>query len=385
VVAEVALAVIVLVGAGLLVRSFQKLLQVDPGFRADHLLSLKIELSRSRYQKEEQVKDFYQRLTSRIQAIPGVQQVGVIDRLPLAPSFQISRFVAEGQQPQPGQDPITQMRSVDHRFFETMGIPRLSGSMFDENDNIADNKVIINETMAKRFFPNQDPVGKRIFMHFGLGDPTPVLIVGVVADIKDLGLDAPVEPEIYWPGVGGEALLLMRTNVDPISLASTVRQAALSVDPALPMPQIRSIEEILDASLARRRFTLNLLFLSALLALLLAAVGIYGVVAYSVAQRTQEIGIRLALGAQASDILKLVVGRGLPPALLGVACGLAGAFAFSRWLTSLTAELLFEVRATDPVTFAAIAVLLIGIALLACYPPGRKATRVDPVTALRHE
>jgi putative ABC transport system permease protein len=222
-------------------------------------------------------------------------------------------------------------------------------------------------------------------MHFGSGAPTPVLIIGVVADIKDLGLDAPVEPEIYWPGVGGEAVLFARTNVDPLSLASAVRQAALSIDPALPLHQAKSVEGILDDSLARRRFTLNLLGVSALLALLLAAIGIYGVVAYSVTQRAQEIGIRLALGAKASDVLKLIIGRGIVPVLLGLAFGLAGAFALSRALTRLTAGLLFEVRATDPATFTAIALLLLVVALLACYLPARRGTKIDPVTSLKHE
>ena len=382
---EVALAVIVLVGAGLLVRSMNKLSQVDPGFRADHLLSLKIELSRSRYQGDEQVRNFYQRLTTRIQELPGVQQVGVIDRLPLAPSLRISKFIAEGQRHEPGKEPVTQMRRADHRFFEVMEIPRRGGRLFDEKDVIDDNKVIINETMARRFFPNQDPVGKRIFMHFGSGEPTPVLIIGVVADIKDLGLDAPVEPTIYWPGVGGEAVLFARTNVDPPSLASAVRQAALSIDPGLPLQQARSVEEILDASLARRQFTLNLLGVSALLALLLAAIGIYGVVAYSVTQRAQEIGIRLALGAQASDVIKLVIGRGIAPVLLGLALGLAGAFALSQLLTRLTADFLFEVSATDPATFMTISLLLVVVALLSCYLPARRGTKVDPLTTLKHE
>jgi putative ABC transport system permease protein len=383
--AEVALAVIVLVGTGLLVRSFQKLLQVDPGFRPDHLLSLKIELPRSRYQKQGQISNFYQQLALRVQGLPGVQQVGMIDRLPMAPSFQISRFVPEGQQPEPGKEPITQMRRADHRFFETMGIPRRAGRLFDEKEDVDDNRVIINETMARRFFPDQEPVGKRIFMHFGAGQPTGVLIMGVVADIKDLGLDAPVEPTIYWPGVGGEAVLLARTNADPLSLASAVREAVLSIDPVLPPQQARSVEEILDVSLARRRFTVNLLSVSALLALMLAAIGIYGVVAYSVGQRRQEIGIRLALGAQAGDVLKLIIGGGIRPVLLGLTLGLAGAFAISRLLTRLTAGLLFEVRPTDPATFTTMALLLVGVALLACYLPARSGTKVDPVTVLKHE
>ncbi|MGH9939268.1 MAG: FtsX-like permease family protein, partial [Blastocatellia bacterium] len=199
------------------------------------------------------------------------------------------------------------------------------------------------------------------------------------------GLDAAVEPEIYWPGVGREAVLLARTNVDPLSLASAVRQVALSIDPALPLHQARSVQEILDDSLARRRFTLNLLCVSALLALLLAAIGIYGVVAYSVTQRAQEIGIRLALGAQASDVFKLIIGRGIAPVLVGLALGLAGAFAISRLLTSLTEGLLFEVRANDPVTFTAIALLLMVVALLACYLPARRGTKVDLLTVLKHE
>jgi putative ABC transport system permease protein len=385
VVTEVALAVVVLVGAGLLVRSMNKLLQVDPGFRAANLLSLKIELPRSRYQKSEQVGNFHQQLTARIQALPGVEEVGVIDRLPLAPTLHISRFVAEGQPVERGKEPITQMRRADHRFFGTMKIPLRAGRFFDEKDAIDNNEVIINDTMARSSFPNQDPVGKRLFMHFGAGEPTPVRIIGVVADIKDLGLDAPVEPEIYWPGVGGEAILLARTKVDPLSLAAAVRQAALSIDPALALPQVRSVEEMLDATLARRRFTLMLLCLSALLALSLAAIGVYGVVASSVAQRTQEIGIRLALGAQAGDVLTLIIGRGIAPVLLGLALGLAGAVALSRLLTRLTADLLFEVRPTDPATFTAIALLLVAVALLACYLPARRGTKVDPLVALRHE
>jgi putative ABC transport system permease protein len=274
---------------------------------------------------------------------------------------------------------------VDHRFFEVMGISRRGGRLFDEKDDIDDNRVIINETMARSFFPNHDPVGKRVFMHWGSGAPPAFMIIGVVADIKDLGLDAPVEPKIYFPGVQGEAVLLARTNVDPLSLASAVRQAALSIDSALALQPARSIEEILDDSIARRRFTLDLLCVSALLALLLAAIGIYGVVAYSVTQRAQEIGIRLALGAQASDVLKHFIGRGIAPVLLGLAFGLAGAFALSRSLTRLTAGLLFEVRATDPVTFMAIAMLLVVVALLACYLPARRGTKVDPLTALKHE
>jgi putative ABC transport system permease protein len=391
VVAEVALAAVVLVGAGLLVRSLNRLLQVDPGFRADHLLSLKISLPPMRYsgsqQADEQVNNFYRQLTQRIQALPGVEMAATIDQLPLARSGAVVGFWAEGRQPDTGKEPIMQMRSVDHRFFDLMRIPLLSGRFFSEAE-IASNPrsyVIVNETLARRFFPHQDPVGKRIFVRGPRNEPIAFPVIGVVADIKDVGLDAPVEPETYFPGTGREAVLLARTTVDPLSLAPAVRQSALSIEPALSLPQARSVEEILGASYARRRLAAGLLSVFALLALLLAAVGIYGVVAYSVTQRAQEIGVRMALGAQASDVLKLVIGRGIVPVSLGLAFGLAGAFALSRSLTRLTAGLLFEVRATDPATFTAIALLLMVVALLACYLPARRGTKVDPLAALKHE
>ena len=380
---ETALAVMVMIGAGLLVRSFQKLLQVDPGFRTDHLLSLKIDLPLPRYQQGEQVTNFYQQLMPRLQALPGVEQVSVVDRLPFASSFNVARFAPEGELTEPGKERLAQLRGVDHRFFEMLRIPLLVGRLSDERDTTANplNQVIVNETMARRFAPDQSPVGKHLKMDWGAN----LEIIGVVADIKDLGLDVPVEPTIYWLGVGREAILLARTSGDPMSLAAAVRQTALSVDPLQPAHQARTIEDTLSTSLARRRFAVNLLGMMALLAGSLAVVGIYAVVAYSVTQRTQEIGIRLALGAQSSDVLKLIIGRGIAPALVGVAIGLAGAFALSRVLTSLTAGLLFEIRATDPVTFAAIALLLVVVALLASYLPAREATKVDPMAAMRHE
>jgi predicted permease len=387
VVAEVALAVIVLIGAGLLVRSFNRLLQVDPGFRADHLLSLKINLPPLHYQTDEQVSSFYQKLLPLIRALPGVQQVAMINWLPMGPSLAADPFTTDGQWPEPGKDPIAQFRGVDQRFFEMMQIPLRSGRHFDETDIINNPRksVTINETMARRFYPNQDPVGKPIYVRGPQNKPLAFNIIGVVADIKDVGLEAPVEPEIYFPGMGREAVLLVRTTVEPLSLAPDVRQAVLSIDSALPLQPARSVEEILYASHARRRWAASLLSVIALLALVLAAIGIYGVVAYSVTQRTQEIGIRLALGAQTSDVLQLIIGRGIAPALLGIIFGLAGALALSRLVTNLAPGLLFEVRAGDPATFAAIALLLVVVALAACYLPARKATMVDPLVSLRHE
>jgi putative ABC transport system permease protein len=385
--AEVALAVIVLVGAGLLVRSFQRLSSVDPGFHAEQLLSLKIDLPSARYPKSEQINSFYQRLIPRLQTLPGVEGVAIIDRLPFGPSLAIEPFTTDGHFPEPGADPLTQMRSVDHRFFEVMRIPLRRGRFFDETE-IEDNPrnhVLINETMERRFFPNQDPVGRQIFMRAPPNKAFPFTIIGVVADIKDLGLDAPVEPEIYFPGRGSNAVLLLGATVEPSSLTSSVQQTVLSIDPALPLQTARSMEELLSNSFARRRLTTALLSVFASLALILAAIGIYGVVSYSVIQRTQEIGIRMTLGAQARDVFKLIIGHGIGPVLLGLAVGMAGAVGLSRWMTSLMAGLLFEVHPGDPVTLAAIAVLLAIIALLACWIPARRATKVDPLLTLRSE
>jgi putative ABC transport system permease protein len=280
-----------------------------------------------------------------------------------------------------------QMRSVDQGFFELMRISLRSGRNFSAAEITSNpgNFVIVNETLARRFFPQQDAVGKRIFHHGPQREPMAFPIIGVVADIKDTGLDSPVEPEIYFPDVGREAVLLVRTSVEPLSLAAAVRRTVLSLDSTLPLPQARSVEGMLSATFARRRLTTSLLSGFGLLALALAAIGIYGVVAYAVTQRTQELGIRRALGAPTSDILKRVFGRGLAPVLLGVALGLIGVFALSKWLTSLTAGLLFEVRATDPLTFILVAPSLLVVALLACWIPARRATKVDPLIALRHE
>ncbi|HEY7181764.1 MAG TPA: FtsX-like permease family protein, partial [Blastocatellia bacterium] len=232
-------------------------------------------------------------------------------------------------------------------------------------------------------FPNHDPVDRQIFMRGPGNRAIAFHIIGVVADIKDLGLDAPVEPEIYFPGRGSNAVLLLRATVEPSSLTSSVRQTVLSIDPALPLQPARSMEELLSISFARRQLTTALLSVFALLALLLAAIGIYGVVAYSVVQRTQEIGIRVSLGAQSRDVLKLIIGHGIAPVLLGLAVGLAGVVGLSRWMTSLTAGLLFEVHPGDPMTLAAIVMLLAIIALLACWIPARRATKVDPMIVLR--
>src|SRR5215831_9412592 len=237
VVAQVAMALVVLVGAGLLVRSFQRLLRVDPGFGSDHLLGLKIKLPPTRYSNSQQFNEFYQRLMPQLRSLSGIEQAAIIDRLPFAPSLAVDPFTTDGRFPEPGLDPLTQMRSVDQRFFETMGIPLRRGRFFNEPE-IASNPghyVLINETMARRFFPGQDPVGKRIFMRAPNKQTIACPIIGVVADIKDLGLDAAAEPETYFAGAGREAVLMLRTTVDPLSLASAVRKSVMSVDPELSL------------------------------------------------------------------------------------------------------------------------------------------------------
>src|SRR6266540_4188131 len=351
------------------------------------LFGLKIKLPPARYSNSQQINEFYQRLMPQLRSLSGIEQAAIIDRLPFAPSLAVDPFTTDGRFPEPGLDPLTQMRSVDHRFFETMQIPLRRGRFFNESE-IASNPryyVLINETMARRFFPDQDPLDKRIFVRGPKTETIACPIIGVVADIKDLGLDAAAEPETYFPGFGSESMLMLRTTVDPLSLASAVRKSVMSVDPELLLPQAHSVEEMLSTSFARRRIVTTLLGVFALLALLLAAVGIYGVIAYSVTQRARELGIRMALGAKPSDVLRLVIGRGMAPVLLGMVCGFAGAITVLSAMSGLTAGLLFEVHAIDTATFAAIGLLLLGVALLACWLPARKATKVDPLVVIRHE
>jgi predicted permease len=381
--AEVALTTVALVGAGLLLRSFQRLTQGDPGFRADHLLSAQLTLPSSKYQNYEQVKSFHQRLLPLIAALPGVEGVATVDNFPLAASNAKTRFAIEGApRPAPGQFPTAQLRAVSHDYFRVMGIAVKRGRAFTEDD-LLNNRVfqIINETLARRYFPNEDPVGKKILNGVMFPNPVAVPIIGVVADVKDLGLAAPVEPTIYSPVFSNRALLMIRSAGEPAGLASAVRQAVSTTDSEQPIHRIRTMEEALSVSLARRRLSALLTGAFAALALLLAAIGIYGVLAWTVSERTREIGIRLALGAQTGDVLKLVISQGMKLTLLGLAVGVAASLPAARAMKSL----LFGVGAGDPTTFAVIALLLVLTALLACYLPARKATKVDPVVAIRSE
>jgi predicted permease len=383
VIAELALTMVALVCAGLLLRSFNRLLQVDPGFRADHLLSGQITLPEAKYRNYEQVKSFHQRLLSRIAALPGVEGVATINQFPLTASNAKMRFAVEGAaRPAPGNFPVAQERAVSPDYFRVMGIALKNGRTFTEDDLLNNRScLIINETLARRFFPNEDPVGQKLLLGVMFPNPVAVPIIGVVADVKDLGLAAPVEPSIYGLGFRNRPLLMVRTTVEPGNLVAAVRQAVTATDREQPIQRIRSLEEALSASLARRRLSAILTGCFAALALLLSAIGIYGVLAWTISERTREMGIRLALGATTGDVLRLVIGQGMKLAFLGLAFGLLASLPAARAMKGL----LFGVGASDPATFVAIALLLLLTALLACYLPARRATKVDPIVALRHE
>jgi putative ABC transport system permease protein len=297
-------------------------------------------------------------------------------------------FTVESRPPvPPGQEPLSHLRSVTPGYFRTLHIPILRGEGFTENyRKNSPGRIIINETMANRFWPGEDPIGQRMSIGMGVDDddPTKWEIVGIVGDVRHAALDVEPLPEMYvphsqqsWPFL----TLVVRSSTDPMSLAGPVRNAILAIDKDQPVSSIKPMESMVSASVARPRFYLLLLAIFAALALVLAAVGIYGVLSYSVTQRMHEIGIRLALGAKPSDVIKLIVGQGMTLALIGVAIGLIAAFGLTRLMTSL----LYGVSATDPWIFAVLALLLAGVALLASYVPARRATRVDPMIALRYE
>ncbi len=382
VVAEVALALALLVGAGLMLRSFARLQQVNPGYNAENALTAGLSLPASRYKEGPQVIAFYQQLLDKVSTMPGAQSAGLVDALPLAGGNYLS-FVVEGRALRPTDNqPDAEHRVVSPGYFKTMGIPLIRGRLLSDQDHAQTPiATVIGETMARRYFPNEDPIGKRI----NLGDPQTSpwrTIVGIVGDVRNEELSAEPNPQMYvsFAQLPRQNLsLVVRGAGDPASLIAGVRSAVAELDRDLPLYNLRTLTQMLSESLARERFSLLLIVIFAGLALLLAGVGVYGVLAYSVTQRTHEIGVRLALGGSRRDVLRLVVGQGMKLVLVGIGAGLLAAFA----LTRLMAGLLYGVTATDPLTFAGVSVLLAGVALLACWIPARRATKVDPMIALR--
>ena len=377
-----------LIGAGLLLRSFARLLDVKPGFNTENLLTLQIGLPNASYQQPQKRIAFMQQLEASLKAAPEVSSVGFVTRLPLMSALNnITTYLAiEGREVAAGDRPEIDFRRASTGYFQTMGIPLFRGRLVTEQD-VTNNtgSVLINEAMAKRFWPGEDPVGKRISTALSTGQQTQwQTIAGVVGNVRHLGLDVGPRPEIYYhtntsPPFG--PVLVIRTTADPKRLISIARAKIRELDAEVPISNVNTMEQLVAQSVAQRRFGMFLVGIFAALALLLAAIGIYGVVSYSVAQRTQEIGVRMTLGANATDVLKMVLKNGMSLALIGVGIGLAGAFA----LTRLMARLLFEVTPTDAMTFTIVSLALIGVALLACYLPARRAMKVDPLVALRYE
>ena len=387
VIAEVAVSLLLLIGAGLLINSFLRLRNVDPGFRINNLLTMKVVLPKAKYPDAARRSAFYTDLIHRVESLPGVKSAAVTTNLPLYRQGNSIGIVIDGRpDPAPGQEPIVVTRVISPSYFSTMGIQLLQGRQLNEQDKADSPAVaIISETMARKLWPGEDPLGKRISPGKPKSPDEWITIVGMVKDVRQFELNADPKPQMYLSyaqaGFFDPNDLVVSTNVEPLSLASTVRKAVWEVDKDQPVSDIRTMEDILSESIARQRFSMLLLGIFAALALVLAAVGIYGVMSYSVAQRTREIGLRMALGAKASDVLKLVVGQGLKLVLIGVVFGLVAAFILTRVMSSL----LFGVTATDPITFITISLVLISVAVLASYIPARRATKVDPMIALRYE
>jgi putative ABC transport system permease protein len=404
VIVEMATTLVLLVGAGLLIRSFYQLQQVNPGFSYDNLLSFSVSLPQKKYPDEQKQLAFYQQVVENLRALPGVKDVALSSGLPLGNNGWQTSFRIEGQpEPEPGQTPLMEACLASPDYFKALSIPLREGRYFTEQDNRSHlteektrgltpdqinfmglNKVIIDEEFARRYWPGESAIGK--YLRFGSRErPVLVEIIGVVGRVKMDSLDGDSNRvQGYFPFLqtpsGGMTVVVKGTS-DPTALVAAARSQILAVDSDQPIYQVRTMNEIRSESVASQRLNLTLLSIFAGVALILALVGIYGVMSYAVTQRTHEIGIRLALGAQTSNVMQMVIGNGMMMAGTGVVLGLGGAFLLTRWMSSM----LFGIGAKDPLTFISVPLILLGVALLACFVPARRATKVDPMIALRYE
>lgn len=382
---QFALAVVLLVGAGLVANSFVRLLRVNPGFNQSGVLAIALFLSPIEYPEgDPKGPVLLHQMLESIRSVQGLRSVGLVNALPIT-GGPATDFVIEGRPvPPANNEPSADIRTVDSDYFRTMGIPLLAGREFTEADNAGAARVmVINQTMARDYWPHENPIGQRVTMK-DWGPPLTGEIVGVVGNVKTNGLDVAVGPMIYWPYFQFPQLfntIVVRSEGDSLHLVPALKGAIWAVDKNQPISKTETLDQILAESLARRRLYMVLLGVFSCAALLLAAVGIYGMVSYSVSQRTHEMGIRLAIGAEPRDVLLLVLGQGARVALQGIAVGIAAALV----LTRLMSNLLFGVSATDPLTFAGVALLLTLTTLVTSYIPARRAMRVDPMVALRHE
>ena len=385
---EVALALVLLIGAGLVIKSITGLLSGDPGFKTENLVTMRVLLSPAKYPEAQQWIKFFQDATQRIQNLPGVQSVGLINNLPLSGTGANSGFTIEGRPPATQEGYLTGYRVVSSNYFNTMGITIKSGAEFTARDNQNSPAVaVVNEAMVRRFWPSEDPIGKRL----AIGrEQTPGKdtvwreVVGIAANVKHWGLMQEAPPETYVPDLQSPSLsmfLVVSSPSNPTSLVSAIRREILAIDNDQPVYSVKTIEDLVARSISQSRFYMILLSIFAGIALLMAVVGIYGLLAYSINQRKHEIGIRMALGAQPGDIIKMILAQGMKLALIGIAAGLVVAFALTRLMSSL----LYGVSATDPFTFVGVSLFLALVALIATYLPARSATSVDPAIALRVE
>lgn len=385
VVAQVGLALVLLVGAGLLMKSLNRLQSVDPGFDPNNLLTMRVNLPTRKYDTDPKLINFFKQAVDQMRTIPGVESVGAINTLPFDGPHSGTRVEVEGQPKRPaGQDLSTGIIVTDANYFQTMHIPLKRGRLYTPQEvQEMRHVVVVNEAFAREILPGLDPIGQRVTINMK-DENQPTEIIGIVADNKHKGLDSEVEPMAFWPHaelVYSGMTFVIRTRADSASVAAAARGVIHQLDPDQPIGQVATMQTLMSKSVARAKFNSTLLAIFSMVALVMAAVGIYGVMSYSVLQRTHEIGVRMALGAQRADVLKLILKQGILLAVIGVLAGLAGSFGLTRIISTL----LFEVGATDKTTFAAVAFGLFAITFVASYLPAWRATKINPLDALRYE